>query len=34
MEEEMKDERLDALIKTKRPVQSVSVLLQDQRKRI
>jgi len=29
MEEEMKDERLDALIKTKRPVQLVGVLLQD-----
>jgi hypothetical protein len=29
MEEEMKDEGLDALIKTKRPVQLVGVLLQD-----
>jgi hypothetical protein len=29
MEEEMKDEGLDALIKTKRPMQLVGVLLQD-----
>ncbi len=30
----MENEGLDALIKTKRPVQSVSVLLQDHQKKI
>jgi hypothetical protein len=34
MEEEMKDKGLDALIKTKRPLQSVNVLLQDYQKGI
>jgi hypothetical protein len=34
MEEEMKDEGVDVLIKTKRPLQSVGVLLQDQQKKI
>jgi hypothetical protein len=34
LEEKMKDEGLDALIKTKRLEQLVSVLLQDQQKKI